>query len=545
MAALVTCHKCKKYVSAKSVILCSECNNTFEFECGGLPEKVYRLMEPESKRKWKCKFCRQKPKVVISSGDATNITLRKKLTSQNLNESTESVRFSTPVSETQMDDSHILTELNTTCDSPIALSRSVDNTLSGSAYSVQEMKETISMLTSQLASTQVELENTILENNDLHRNINKLTKENELLKTLCQKPLPEIKIDSTTMKKNRRYSAQFPDIRRSLFASPRPQSLTKTDPKPDEHIMFQSLQLRIKELSQKLQQAEKEISFLTNKISAPQADPFKLGASRQASKQETNQKQQENASMEFQPCTANKKPRLPILRKTSMEKRKVFIVGDEQVRNVREILQKLLGDGFIVRCVVKSGAQLNHILDFTKQAVSGFTRDDFIVLAGGCNDTNPYNFHQSLNLWLSSMNHTNVIISEIPYNMWLNEEKLNYELKFICSKYCNVTFLDMNYSTTRPHKKYLAINLSRSVLREILQINYKNEMSLYNREYLRQIMNIPTEPKSTIDNQTQTDDSFTAYCNEVTNDQPQSNECNVSDNYNSIFTNGDNSLFRV
>lgn len=48
------------------------------------------------------------------------------------------------------------------------------------------MKETISHLTQELNSTQNKLENTILEKNDLHIQIEKLTVENNVLKSLCK-----------------------------------------------------------------------------------------------------------------------------------------------------------------------------------------------------------------------------------------------------------------------------------------------------------------------------------------------------------------------
>ncbi|CAG5014914.1 unnamed protein product [Parnassius apollo] len=54
---------------------------------------------------------------------------------------------------------------------------------------MQEMKEEIKELKINLLSTQNELENTIIENNEYKREINKLKKEIEVLKKICQSPI--------------------------------------------------------------------------------------------------------------------------------------------------------------------------------------------------------------------------------------------------------------------------------------------------------------------------------------------------------------------
>lgn len=67
---------------------------------------------------------------------------------------------------------------------PNKLSKSVDGTISD-ITTMSEMKETISQLTDDPNSTQKELENTKLQNNDLHKQITKFTAEIKLRKSLC------------------------------------------------------------------------------------------------------------------------------------------------------------------------------------------------------------------------------------------------------------------------------------------------------------------------------------------------------------------------
>lgn len=53
---------------------------------------------------------------------------------------------------------------------------------------IEEMKAEIEALKSSLGATQEELENTIIEKNEMERRINKLTKDIQVLKNICQSP---------------------------------------------------------------------------------------------------------------------------------------------------------------------------------------------------------------------------------------------------------------------------------------------------------------------------------------------------------------------
>lgn len=142
-------------------------------------------------------------------------------------------------------------------------------------------------------------------------------------------------------------------------------------------------------------------------------------------------------------------------------------------------LQKLLGENFKVQSFLKPGAQLKHITSSIKQDVEDFTFRDYVILLGGMNDTNPYDFCTQLNICLNLMSHTNVIISEVPHNRYLREQKLNYEIRYVCEKYPNAMFLNMNYSSVRPTKNTFEINLSRALLKEVLHLKYKHDYINY------------------------------------------------------------------
>ncbi|KAF9407033.1 hypothetical protein HW555_012814, partial [Spodoptera exigua] len=277
MAALVTCHKCKKLVNIKSTALCSACDNRYEFDCDGYPEQTYRLKDTEAKKKWRCKVCIRSKK--YANTDSTpNITVRKKVSSKTHSpteqtpntkavELNETLKRQSSVQNTvDLFDSHILSDCNTSLESfstPNKLSMSVDGTVSDLVLA-SEMKEIIAQLTLKLESAENELGNILLENTDLHKQINKLTTENKTLKSLCQST-SLFTSPSTKSKKKRQSLANH----HSMFFSPIPSpSSPGLQVKNNEHVNMPFLEQEITTLQQQLKVAQLEIAALTDRIAA-------------------------------------------------------------------------------------------------------------------------------------------------------------------------------------------------------------------------------------------------------------------------------------
>lgn len=107
------------------------------------------------------------------------------------------------------------------------------------------------------------------------------------------------------------------------------------------------------------------------------------------------------------------------------------------------------------------------------------SKDDYVILVGGINDKSPYLFQSALNKFLTCTQHTNVLISEIPYNRNLNEKRLNYILRFMCAKYENSVYLDMRYGEYVPRRFQSSLLLCQSMVREILRIDYRHKLQNY------------------------------------------------------------------
>lgn len=174
-----------------------------------MSEKLHGLSK-DKKKDWKCKTCTQysdkaKPRSVQKQ-ETSNVLTRKQnrlwntSTPDKKNTNTSQITQSntqvilvdsqivdTQIVDTQIVDTHIinsdiiesrnLTLINTSDESTVIkdhLSRSMDCTLSDS-ITAQEMMNAINKLTMDLASTQSELDDTLIENNEMKRQIDRLT----------------------------------------------------------------------------------------------------------------------------------------------------------------------------------------------------------------------------------------------------------------------------------------------------------------------------------------------------------------------------------
>lgn len=188
--------------------------------------------------------------------------------------------------------------------------------------------------------------------------------------------------------------------------------------------------------------------------------------------------------------------------------RQVLIVADEQGRNLAITLKALLGKSYIVQSLCKPGAKMHDILKPLQKHTQTFTKRDYVIIIGGSNDNNPYLLLSGLNHNLHLLKHTNTIICQTTHSRYLNETKLNYEIKLMTRGFSGSVYLDMDYDTYIPRYKYFLINLGRRLLKEILRISYDMDFQEYTKTKL-----YVNKMKTFCDNMTQTDDDIGSYTN--------------------------------
>lgn len=182
-------------------------------------------------------------------------------------------------------------------------------------------------------------------------------------------------------------------------------------------------------------------------------------------------------------------------------RKNVIIIGDQQGRNVRRALQNIIGDNYHVTSFFKPNASIGEVVSQAKREIENLTKNDYLVLLCGMNDNNPDLLQIKLNLWLNCVTHTNVIVGEIPNNMYLNEPKLNYTIKFICSRFSHVLYMDMNYCMYMPSRRNFALNMARSLLKEIIHLEYRFKFDMYKLSQLSYSCKLSVNKSTQTDNE--------------------------------------------
>lgn len=222
---------------------------------------------------------------------------------------------------------------------------------------------------------------------------------------------------------------------------------------------------------------------------------------------------------------------------TKFEKHRVIILADQRGKGVQDQLQKLLGPKYDVFCFFKSGATISDVLSSCKSDLNKFTMNDYVILLGFMNDTNPFQIRHIFTSWLNSLKNTNVITCETPYNQHLNERKLNNEIKFVCHNFKNCVFLDLDYSRFIPSRKYHTTYVCRNIIREILRLCYHTTFKQYELH----------SKKNTACRDMYSQTETKVFCNQTTqteNDSPILSESSKVDDDDSSNANSEKEFFR-
>lgn len=460
----VICFKCKKAVDTKKTALCSVCTNRYEPDCDGFPEQTYRLMDQESRKKWRCRTCIKSKKAPTTNhvADVSNVTTRKRA-NLNLNSPTPGPSDSfqenkqpgtvKPAVQGTSDilDSHILSEYepsDESFDTPNKLSHSVDGTISeiSETLTVLEMKNTIEELTLRLNSAENELENTILENSNLHQQINKLTAETKMLKSLCYSPVTSE--NSPAVKHKRKRLSLLPQNPSSTPCTPLPNE-SKVD--CNKSIEIICLQQKITDLQQNLKEAQQQIEALTKLIETMK------------SSNKISQKSLVSKINAETPAYTEEQRHEPTSR--------VFIFGSQQCVGLAAAMihsrQSTRYEKYKVIANTKPNALSNQIIMSCRYAK--LNTNDKLVICVGENDYNLTHTLSQLQIILDTFYNNMIIVLNVLKNEYLDVNKLNNRIKNVCINYKKCKFLESQ---------------SNKISELCTKINYLIDCNDYNENYL-------------------------------------------------------------
>jgi hypothetical protein len=478
MASKVSCFKCKTTTDIKNTLPCAVCKNYYEFDCAGVSEKLHRLKSVESRKKWKCKECLRSTDL---SQIQKNVTLRKKQTlpktiytsstklaekikhSSNLNIDDLST---TPLNSTlnnqsaNSQNSSLISE-NYTSDELVSpptlltsafLSRSADRSIDKTSV-LREMEETISQLSTALETTQNELDNATLENNELNRQINKLKLEKNTLQSLCYSATFDRKTYKDKQAK-RGHSSMLP------MGCSTPTAATPTDTTDTANVLY--LQQKIMVLERQLKDATNEIAVLVKQIeilsqklqNSPNTDSTLHIKNIQKSDRVTSPLLHTSQSHQaFTNCNTLKEI-------TSINR--LCVVSTISGKTGKKILPAILRSFDNVQCVhlATPGGRIRELLTNLPMKIQGYTKQDCCVLMIGeedfmiREDIEPAILVQEIHSTLESLTHTNIIICTPTYicgaplfnyrvelfNTYLNEALQNSISAHFYDSNLNLTF---------------------------------------------------------------------------------------------------------
>ncbi|XP_061706851.1 uncharacterized protein LOC133517542 [Cydia pomonella] len=412
-----TCTKCSLEITDKDCIKCSICNILYHLNCNTVVTiKRYVLMNKKTREAWKCHQCLNNASKNKSSTSTSGIVAKnqpevKKSTtteSEDLpNKSVNQVTMSTPepdrlsLSSLQTPDS----SLNSSAD--MSLNNSIHSMPNSSESStIAELRDTISILTTQLTSAHEEITNLNMDITRLTKNQADLERQVATLKSLLNQESPL------------RRSTPKPKKKKDITVSSNENRVAELHLTPPKNLGTETIGKNNQVITQKVPIKQHQKSLTT----PPESKQFKT----------------------------------------------VYMYGGTQcVGLASKILHMRQDEKYRVQSTVKPEARTRHILEDIRSQV--FTRNDKIILSVGEHDNDPIDLITNLNNALQYLRNYSVFILYIRHSKYLDNYILNYILRNCCSNE-NCKFIEVYNANLRNNKLLTGSTIKELIMTLYLQI---------------------------------------------------------------------------
>lgn len=132
-----------------------------------------------------------------------------------------------------------------------------------------------------------------------------------------------------------------------------------------------------------------------------------------------------------------------------LAKRKVVVVTDQRGKNSGVLLNNAFGEFFDTFCYSSPGASTKHVLRPLSNSNLLLTKDDFVIIMTGTNDKDPNETFANLYYVVDKYKNTNIFLTSILHNRYLNENKLNRMLYFIKTRNEHCDFMQFDNDNTK------------------------------------------------------------------------------------------------
>lgn len=443
MPVLVVCYKCKKSVDIKRTALCSVCNFRFEPDCDGYPAQTYKLMDKESKNKWRCRTC-----IIKMATSPTHMSQENVLSSPTTicNTSIDNVTFRHKTCKTTFlteNSFEALSELSENEDEHASFNSTTSYVMNRSYPElhrpnddIDELKSKICKLEENLKIAENEIERLLLENSTQAEQINDYKLTVNKLKHVCtstfkKKPITKSKRNSLVRSKLDFLSTQeSPNQKTELNkTSSSPQTCTKLEYCRDQKLIDDT------------QKSPKLVSYLETE-----------GATVSQVKQDL----------------ANYNHRKIIMGNINRTYSKICIVSENNVNSILETAEHVFPNNKICHyCLPNAG--VTELLSGLGLKLVNYTLKDYCIILLGERDfvvsKNYATLVNHIKCKLEKITHTNVILcspnfklngSEMLFNnrieafnqlLYLSNKRFEYTYTFDTNKYLKYTY-DMFFKFT-------------------------------------------------------------------------------------------------
>lgn len=147
--------------------------------------------------------------------------------------------------------------------------------------------------------------------------------------------------------------------------------------------------------------------------------------------------------------------------------KRLLIIGDEQLKGLAWSLSSTRSgkwnDVYRPYAEIITGGTSTEILEKCANISTQLTRQDIVILGCGSNDNDIHKLHSNICIAISKLNKATVLLAPIKSNPYLNEKKLNYNLKLWTKHFANCNFIDIDvlYSRNNCDMDYITLLCSK------------------------------------------------------------------------------------
>lgn len=420
-AHTVQCNVCNNKVDPKNTIACMLCKLNFEYDCIGYSEKLHKLKDVATRKKWQCKTCEQKkkPQVTPRSPAVPIASASKKLASPASPKDTKKPSKDNTLSTEKNSDTD-LTKQKEVYKINVSTNNSFQS-LSDPEIWEQTQNSSISRLNSSCPDIRrINLEEKIEELENRNRDLQEKLH-------IAESEIDNLHLENSDLKKllskHENKAKYLVDII-SHSSSKKHVTLRKKRQGLNNTQLDFSLDVENRE----------EETILNYGNSTPTID--------------REPKNSQNIDSTSTNCRLDNVASVNVTsdETISTTKSNIYIIGDQQVKGLTTQLIKSRSRGwndrYSVTGLVKPFASSSQILNSCSSMYDKISKNDILILSLGCNDKNPYSIMTNICNILCNFKESKVFLLSVQHNNYLNTHKLNSEINALIKNYANCTFIN-------------------------------------------------------------------------------------------------------